>query len=132
MLARKHSLIFRNKAPKCSKFSVAKIQETPVDLYSWPRTGIEFSSRNNFTNLVSFVKLSVPVESTIPWFAISCKAGVVISTHYLLTLTARLLAVLSSVASNWLSNSSILVFCVCRLAVCSDCDVTSCLTMPYL
>ena len=29
--------------------------------------GVDFSSRNDFTNLSSLAKVSVPVESIIPW-----------------------------------------------------------------
>ena len=33
-------------------------------------TGVNFSSRNNFANLGSFAKVSVPVQFIIPWYAV--------------------------------------------------------------
>ena len=49
--------------------------------FLWHRRGVDFSSRNNFTNLGSFAKVSVPVETIIPslvytsldWFAFKKK-----------------------------------------------------------
>ena len=54
-----------SKAPKCSKLGVTKIREKPVDFYYGTARGVGFSSRNNFTNLGSLAKVSVPVESII-------------------------------------------------------------------
>ena len=48
-----------SKSPKCSKFGVRDMQEKPVDFF--------YSSRNNVSNLGSFAKVFVPVESIIPW-----------------------------------------------------------------
>ena len=55
-----------SKAPKRSKFSATNLREKPVD-FLWHRTDVDFGSRNNFTNLGSFEKLSVAVETIIPW-----------------------------------------------------------------
>ena len=51
------------KHPKHNKIAVTNMREKPVDLY---RTGVNFSSRNNFANLGSLAKVSVPVQSIIP------------------------------------------------------------------
>ena len=37
------------------------MQQKPVDLVDWRRKGAHFISRNNFANLGSFAKVSVPV-----------------------------------------------------------------------
>ena len=42
-----------------------------VGLFILYRTGVGFSSRNNFANLGSFAKVSIPVQSIIPWFNLS-------------------------------------------------------------
>ena len=49
------------KNQKHRKFAITGMREKP--LYD---TGVNFSSRNNFTNLGSFAKVSVPVETIIP------------------------------------------------------------------
>ena len=36
-------------------------------LFYWHRTGADYSSHNNFANLGSFAKVSIPVGSIIPW-----------------------------------------------------------------
>ena len=42
----------RSKAPKHSKFAITDMQEKPVDYFFVSDTGVEFSSSNNFANLV--------------------------------------------------------------------------------
>ena len=54
----------RSKAPKNCKFSDTIIREKPVAFLLVPHW-VDFSSRNNFTNLGSFAKVSIPVESII-------------------------------------------------------------------
>ena len=50
------------------------------------RTGADLSSQNNFTNLGSFAKVFVPVETIVPWFftgAIISKVGHYLPLHIL-------------------------------------------------
>ena len=55
-----------SKVPKHNKFSVTNMQENPVD-FILHRTGVDYNFRNNFANLGSFAKVSVPLESIILW-----------------------------------------------------------------
>ena len=40
----------------------------PVDFFLLYNTGVDFSYRNNFANLGSLAKVSVPVQFIIPWY----------------------------------------------------------------
>ena len=52
-----------NKAPNTKQTcGYREIQGNPVNFFN----GVDFSSRNNFGNLGSFAKASVPVASIIP------------------------------------------------------------------
>ena len=51
---------------KHSKFTITDIREKPVDFFSLYDTGVDFISRNNFSNLGSFAKVSILVGSIIP------------------------------------------------------------------
>ena len=55
------------QTPKRSKFSVTNISERPVDFLRH-QTSVDVSLRNTFTNLGSFEKVSIPVESIIPCY----------------------------------------------------------------
>ena len=39
----------------------------PVNVFLWYNTNVDFICRNNFANLGSFAKVSIPVQSIIPW-----------------------------------------------------------------
>ena len=54
-------MLSRSKAPKHSKCRLTDIREKPMDLFN--HTGVVFSSHNNFTNIGSFAKVSIPVKS---------------------------------------------------------------------
>ena len=88
-------MLYRIKAPKCNKFSYTSMWEKPVHFFSSLRTGVDFSSQNNFTNLVSFAKISVPVGSIIPWIDIP-------SHHHRLTTLLSLTVFLHSMLSHWI------------------------------
>ena len=65
-----HARIYKlssSKAPKTQQicqYSHGRKASGPFLLYD---TGVGFSSHNNFANLGSFAKVSVPVGSIIPW-----------------------------------------------------------------
>ena len=52
------NMLSRSKAPKAQKIVVTNMREKTVDL-----AGLDFRTRNNFANLGSFAKVSVPVQS---------------------------------------------------------------------
>ena len=60
--------------------------EETSGLFLWHHTGGDFSSRNTFTNLGSFAKVSFSVETVIPWFTFgyfkSCAHIVVLSVSW--------------------------------------------------
>ena len=75
---RKINLCYR----KSPHLHVVPQQSTKMQHFLLHRTGLDFSSRNKFTNLGSFAKVSVPVESIIPWLkGLSLSVGVV-TLHY--------------------------------------------------
>ena len=49
-------MLSRSKAPKAQQIVVTNMREKTVDL-----AGLDFRPRNNFANLGSFAKVSVPV-----------------------------------------------------------------------
>ena len=51
-------MLSRSKAPKTQQIVVTNMREKTVDL-----AGLDFRPRNNFANLGSFAKVSVPVQS---------------------------------------------------------------------
>ena len=55
-----------SNTPNYSKFRLTDIRENRCT-FLWCRTGVDISSRNNFANLGSFAKVSVPLESIIPY-----------------------------------------------------------------
>ena len=60
------------KHTKRSKFSITdRHARKTSELFLLYDTGVDFSSRNNFANLGLFAKVSVPVQSIIPWLAFS-------------------------------------------------------------
>ena len=63
-----HLQVIPQQAPKtqqiCHYIHATKTRE----LFLLYNTGVDFSSSNNFANLGSFAKVSVPVASIIPWF----------------------------------------------------------------
>ena len=65
VLLYRHSIYPAVKQPNHSKVPITDMREKPVDLFLLHNTGVDFSSRNNFANLCSFAKDSVPVESNI-------------------------------------------------------------------
>ena len=56
------------KHPKHNKFATADTREKPVDFFLLLSTGIDSISFNNFANIGSFAKVSIPGQSIIPWF----------------------------------------------------------------
>ena len=60
-----------SKASKHGKFRSADIYEKNQWTFLWCRTGIDFNSCNNLANKGFFAKVSVPVESIIPWCMVS-------------------------------------------------------------
>ena len=62
------------KHPKYSNFDITDMREKPADFFLLYDTGIDFSSHNNFFNLGSFAKVSVPVGSIAPCPAVSVNA----------------------------------------------------------
>ena len=56
-------MLFRSKAPKCSKFSVTNIREKPKNFFMAPHGR---RSPNNLTNSGSIAKVFVPVKTIIP------------------------------------------------------------------
>ena len=57
----------RSKAPKRSKFSVTNIRENPVVFFYSTALASTFAPEIIFISLGSSAKVSVPVESIIPW-----------------------------------------------------------------
>ena len=55
------------KHPKHSKFAITDMQQKSVDFFLLYCTGIDFSACENFANLSFSAKVSVPVQSIIPW-----------------------------------------------------------------
>ena len=55
-----HLQVTRSKAPKTQQLAATDIIEKPVG-FLWHRSGVDFCSWNNFTNLSSFSKVSIPV-----------------------------------------------------------------------
>ena len=60
-----HLQVIPQQSTQNSKFAITDIQEKPAVHFLLNDTGVGFSSRNNFANLGSFSKVSVPVESII-------------------------------------------------------------------
>ena len=58
--------IYKLKHPKHSKFAITDMWQKQVDFFLLYSTGADFSFRNNFANLGSFGKVSVPVQLIIP------------------------------------------------------------------
>ena len=52
---------------KQSKFAITDVRQKPGDSILLYDTGVGFNSRNNFANLGSFAKFSIPVQFIIPW-----------------------------------------------------------------
>ena len=59
-------MLSRSKAPKRRKFECHKQTRKTSRLFLWHCMGVELSSQNNYTNLSSFAKVSIPVETIIP------------------------------------------------------------------
>ena len=59
-----------SKASKTQQICGYKHTRKNSKLFQWHRTGIEFMPRNNFANLVSLAKVSIPVRSIIPCSAV--------------------------------------------------------------
>ena len=59
--------ISRSKAPKTQQICCYRHARKINGPFSLHDTGVYFGLRNNFANLRSFAKTSVPVESIIPW-----------------------------------------------------------------
>ena len=54
------------KHAKHNKLAVTDIREKPVNFFNDTARALDLCSRNNFANLGSFAKVSVPVQSIIP------------------------------------------------------------------
>ena len=61
------NILSRSKAPKTQQNCHYRHPRKASWLFLWHYTGIEFSSRNNFANSGSFVKVSVRFQSSIYW-----------------------------------------------------------------
>ena len=57
----------RSKAPKIQQICDYRHVRKTIVLFLLHNMGVGFSSRNDFANLRSFAKVSVPVGSIIPW-----------------------------------------------------------------
>ena len=57
----------RSKALKTQQICHYRYAKKTSGLFLLYDTGVDFSSRNNFANLDTFAKVSVSVESIIPW-----------------------------------------------------------------
>ena len=69
MVGKKHPFTsyLAEKHPKRSKFAITDMRQKPVNLFLLYVTSVGFNSRNNFVNLGSFAKVSVPLKFIIPW-----------------------------------------------------------------
>ena len=56
----------RSKAPKTQQFCHYRHVRNTSGLFLLYNTGVDFRFRNNFANLSSFAKASVPIQSKIP------------------------------------------------------------------
>ena len=76
----------RSKEPKTQQTCGYRHTRKTSRLFKWHRTGVHFCSFNNFANLGSFAKVSVPVESIIPWsqtvFSRSCDTMLSLAEPY--------------------------------------------------
>ena len=69
MLAKKHpSTCCEAAKPRNAANLALETYEKTSRLFLWNRMAVDFSSRNNFVNLGSFAKVSVPVEIIIPCY----------------------------------------------------------------
>ena len=58
----------RSKTPKTQQICHYRHAKKPREPFLLYIKSVDFSSRNNFPNLGSLAKVSVPVQSWIPWF----------------------------------------------------------------
>ena len=75
-----HYKLSRSKAPKTQQICYYKHTRKTSELFLSYDTGVGFNSRNNFANLGSLAKISVPLQFIIPWYSLYVSCGVVIST----------------------------------------------------
>ena len=55
------------KHPKLNKFAITDMLEKPVDFFYCTTRGVDFNSHHNFANFGIFAKVSISVQSVIPW-----------------------------------------------------------------